>query len=372
MAKVSTVNVREIAKAAGVSHITVSRALRGGQNVAEKTRLKVEKTARELGYRPNPLIQAYTTQIRRSRGIAPSCNLAWLPSEPKPGNDLKPWIVPFLRGAEQRADELGFFLDATLNAHQLSDESLQRLLDSRGIRGLIIPQAAYHYRQPFLGRGIAAVWIGESPDPCPAHSVSQDYFKNLTTAVDALLACGYERIAFCEHDHATVMSQGATWGAFLFNQQRLKTKIPMLGHLNLTRQREETSRKRFLKWIKEHQPDVIMTTFFHARDWLEQEGITVPGDVGLAHLSLAPDVAGWSGIDAGPEAIGSAAVDMLVAHILRNEFKSPLVPKLMRLPGRWLSGDTTRRGPPDSDATLPLSHTHPHDWFERWFWSVPR
>lgn len=49
------VTIADIAKRAGVSVNTVSRALSGKDGVSEETRAKIVKIARELNYRPNLL-----------------------------------------------------------------------------------------------------------------------------------------------------------------------------------------------------------------------------------------------------------------------------------------------------------------------------
>lgn len=60
-AKTSDVNIRDIAKAAGVSATTVSRVMRGGVNVSEKAKARVLKSIQELGYIPNAHALALTT-----------------------------------------------------------------------------------------------------------------------------------------------------------------------------------------------------------------------------------------------------------------------------------------------------------------------
>ena len=104
--------MREVAARAGVSHITVSRALRNDTRVAAGTRARVLAAAEALGYKPNPLVNAYAAHIRRSKGIAPSCNLGWLSATPerhKAGHFA--WVRPYLRGALERATALGFALE---------------------------------------------------------------------------------------------------------------------------------------------------------------------------------------------------------------------------------------------------------------------
>lgn len=51
--KVSRVSIAQIAEECKVSHMTVSRALRKSDKVAEKTRRKIQKAAERLGYRLN-------------------------------------------------------------------------------------------------------------------------------------------------------------------------------------------------------------------------------------------------------------------------------------------------------------------------------
>ena len=50
---VSRVSIAQIAEECGVSHMTVSRALRKSDKVAKKTRRKIQETAQRLGYRLN-------------------------------------------------------------------------------------------------------------------------------------------------------------------------------------------------------------------------------------------------------------------------------------------------------------------------------
>jgi LacI family transcriptional regulator, galactose operon repressor len=57
------VHLSHVARAAGVSVSTASRALSGNKHVALETRLKVEQMAGELGYEPNPVARG----LRRSR-----------------------------------------------------------------------------------------------------------------------------------------------------------------------------------------------------------------------------------------------------------------------------------------------------------------
>src|SRR6185436_13701798 len=60
--------VRSIARELGLSHTTVSDALRGKGRVDPATVARVRKAARDAGYRRNPLAAAVMSELRRSRG----------------------------------------------------------------------------------------------------------------------------------------------------------------------------------------------------------------------------------------------------------------------------------------------------------------
>lgn len=367
----SAPNTRTIAHECGVSHVTVSRALRDDPHVLPATKERILAVARRLGYRPNPLVQAFAAQARRNRSVTAGCNLAWLVSTPSPARSraARPWLRPYLEGASKRASALGYTLDTDLDAHGLGDTQLSRILRTRGVRAVIIPHLAWFDRLPYQDPGLVTVGIGENPVPTPMHTIQPDYFRNVTRAFDHLLALGYRRIGYCEHIFQTVLSQGAEWGAFLWNQQRLPASrrlSPLTGLRPGVRAAEHADRQRFLRWFEKHRPDVILTTTYHVADHLRSAGISIPAEVGVAHLSLADETPGWSGIDHNPRGLGAAAIDLASAHLQRNESGSPAIPKFSRLPGVWIHGRTTRApaerpaSPGHLDPVAPLSHGQ--DW----------
>ena len=59
-----TLTLRDVSEASGVSEMTVSRVLRGGQGFSDETREKVLKAAEAMAYVPNRLAQAFGRLIR--------------------------------------------------------------------------------------------------------------------------------------------------------------------------------------------------------------------------------------------------------------------------------------------------------------------
>ena len=70
--------VRDVAACAGVSPMTVTRALRGDKCVSAATRARVARAAAALGYRLNPTVSSVMSYIHRRRAAAFRGKIAWL------------------------------------------------------------------------------------------------------------------------------------------------------------------------------------------------------------------------------------------------------------------------------------------------------
>src|SRR5882724_4094007 len=73
------VTMATIAREAGVSLMTVSRALRGHLSVRPKTGDRIRLLAEKLGYRPDPKVSRLMGYLRRGRLAGPE-TIAWITS----------------------------------------------------------------------------------------------------------------------------------------------------------------------------------------------------------------------------------------------------------------------------------------------------
>ena len=62
-------SLKDVARLAGVSTSTVSRAINGTIPVSEETRLRVEKAVRDMGYKPNLVAQSLRIKSTRLLGL---------------------------------------------------------------------------------------------------------------------------------------------------------------------------------------------------------------------------------------------------------------------------------------------------------------
>ena len=63
------VSIRDIARAAGVSHSTVSRALRDSPLISQEVRQRLQRLAQEMGYTPNQVAQSLKERRTNSVGL---------------------------------------------------------------------------------------------------------------------------------------------------------------------------------------------------------------------------------------------------------------------------------------------------------------
>ena len=71
------ITLRDIAKELGVSHVTVSLALRNHPRISEATRERVQKKAEQMGYHPDPMLSALSHYRLTSKEKPVQAILAW-------------------------------------------------------------------------------------------------------------------------------------------------------------------------------------------------------------------------------------------------------------------------------------------------------
>ncbi|NLU67834.1 LacI family DNA-binding transcriptional regulator [Streptomyces sp. HNM0574] len=199
-----SVNLVDVARAAGVSKSTVSDALQGSGRVAEATRERVREVARELGYRPNSAARS----LRRAGTGAVGLHL------PQTATRLD-YYMRLAFGAAARAQEDG--LDVVLLAPAGGTGGP---LASR-VDGLLVidPEAGDETVHGLLGAGVPVV-TGErylGPASGPSGAVVCDNAASLTALLDHLGARGARRPALLapagSSAWATALRETAgTWG----------------------------------------------------------------------------------------------------------------------------------------------------------------
>ena len=314
------VTIKDVAKKAGVTHPTVSRAINDSPRVSEKTKKRIRKIISELGYRPN--------LIARSLVRSKSQVIAVITP------DLNPHVQPILRGIADACRRNNYAL-MLFSTDYWAEEKLSYtwIMDNWRVDGMLIYNVAYQrtgsdirrvrsYQTPF-------VFINKYLHDPKVNSVSIDNMDAVAQAVSHLHELGHQRIGIMNGNMKSVDGVERFDG---FKRALAKAGLSFdertTGYANYSDEQAYEEMKRILC---QPQPPTAM---FCANDLMamgvvraaEEKGLNVPRDMAVvgfddiessryfrpALSSLRPPL----------RELGERAVDLLIG-ILQNPRRKP-------------------------------------------------
>ena len=178
--------IKDIARMAGVSHTTVSRALNGARNIRPETYARIMEICRDTGYTLN----AAARQLKRSDSgaigiIVPDISNAF--------------FCELTRHLEWLARQKGrnVFISSSFYDYAIEDKNIRALMENR-VSGIILSgvgDQTYLRLRDYLGK-VPIVFLG---DNIPAGMVSQiavDNYAGTLMAVEYLLSLGHRDLVF--------------------------------------------------------------------------------------------------------------------------------------------------------------------------------
>jgi DNA-binding LacI/PurR family transcriptional regulator len=178
--------IKDIAKAADVSHTTVSRALRGHPAIADTTVARIRKLAKEMGYVPSAAARSLKTN--RSNVIAAIVHRA-----------ADPFCGEVLDGVQDVLQDQAYnlFLTSPGKRNDNEDAAIRALIEHR-IEGMII--CATFVSQESYARledaGIPVVMVHNRASEETRFSLYHDDIYGGKTVVKHLIELGHHRIAY--------------------------------------------------------------------------------------------------------------------------------------------------------------------------------
>jgi LacI family transcriptional regulator, galactose operon repressor len=180
------VRIADLAREAGVSKATVSRALNGRGDVDAGTRERVLGVAGRLGYVPSAAARALTNGRSDCLGLlVPS--LTW------------PWLLELLRGVADAVERSGYslMLHTTMNGEESERRFVSRVAPARIVDGLalIVPPGLVDEVGQLVAAGLPVVVIDDRAWYPEYPSVATTNEEGALAAVRHLVGTGRRRIA---------------------------------------------------------------------------------------------------------------------------------------------------------------------------------
>jgi DNA-binding LacI/PurR family transcriptional regulator len=188
MSNVPRISIKDIAKAAKVSHSTVSRALRGNPLVKSETRDSIKRIAREMHYSPDFWARGLVTGRTQTIGIVVT-------------SIDDPFVAGVIQGIESTAYEHDYTVILMSSyADPEREMSAVNTLSSRRVDGVIVESSRVGaLYQKYLDQiGVPIVLLNSHSEQTGRHtySVTVDNQEGGYTATQYLIDAGHRRIAY--------------------------------------------------------------------------------------------------------------------------------------------------------------------------------
>ena len=311
------VTLADVARAAGVSKSTASKALSGRYDVGGGTRERVVEAATRLGFTPSAIARNLTSGRTGTVGVLT--------------NDLEGrFVIPVLSGAEEAlgAGEISVLLCDARGDAVRERRHLRTLLERR-IDGLIVVGGARTDPRPSLGPDLPVpVVYAYAPSVDPGDvSVVADDVQGGTVAATHLWETGRRRIAFIGGDPTFVANAEREAGArTALAAHGLELLVDDASNGSWTERWGRLTASRLLT----RYPDIdgiVAASDMLARaalDVLRDLGRTVPDDVAVVGFDNLPMIATntrpeLTSVDLGLEALGRRAAELVFSALNGGE-----------------------------------------------------
>lgn len=179
-------SIKHIARLAGVSHSTVSRALHGSPQVSTETTVRIRKLAEQVGYRASAAARSLVSGRSHTIGVVVT-------------TIADPFVAGVVSGIEDLAEKHGYsvFL-ANSNAEPEREIRVVHSFEERRVDGIIVTSSRVGVLYASLmERMQVPVMLLNNQHPSQfVHSVLIDNVKAGVQAVRHLIDLGHRRIAY--------------------------------------------------------------------------------------------------------------------------------------------------------------------------------
>lgn len=324
------VRMSDIAKALGVSTVTVSRALAGKEGVGESMRESILRAAEDMGYRPK--LPAKPLALNETVGILLSCRFI--------GKGHTFYWDMYERVLESLSENDAFGILETIKLTDESEVNLPRLIRGGRVHALLlIGQLDQRYRDMLAATGLPVVQLDAYSAGSRMDTVISDGYYGMYAMTNYLLRRGHRRLAYVGLVGAT---SSITDRYFGYCRALHEWGIPVREDWVIPDRKEN---EKFPIPLPEDMPtafvcncDLVAQKLIQR---LDEKGLRVPEDVsvvGFDGFNLSPVSPTLTTYAVDMEGMAQASVKQLMDRLADPDRP----PELRIVPGHLIEGESVR------------------------------
>ena len=270
------VTIKDIARQAGVTHATVSRALRGSPLISVETSKRIRQIATESGYQLSAAARSLKTNRSQVLGVIVS-------------HIADPFFSEILQGIDEIAQQGGYSLFIAAAQHSLTrEQAIVKTMREHRVDGVIICSTPFSAEQSqlLLSYNTPSVVINNQSAEDYRYSIYHDDLYGSQQVAQHLIDLGHRRIAYL----GSALSARANFQRLMGFKERMQAAgIPVPEH--------------FIREVEANDPEAASQAIGHflalaerptaifcfndmlatgALKGLQQAGLSVPQDCSVA------------------------------------------------------------------------------------------
>jgi len=283
MANQPETTIHDIAKKLNLSASTVSRSLQDKPVISVATRLLVQRTAEEMGYRPN--IQAANLRTRRTNTIGVIVPLI-----------NRHFFSSVISGIEEIAYSQGFTVTISQSNDKFEKEcKIAHTLFANRVDGVILSIGmetnTFDHLKLFSDRNIPMVFFDRVVDEIDSHKIVVDDFGGGYRATQHLISQGAKTVAHIGGPLLLKIYENRQKGfCDALKDAGLKVNETLIVNNSLTREDGILAISKLMQ--NELKPDAVFcandTVALSVIMYLKENGIKVPEDIAVVGFSNEP------------------------------------------------------------------------------------
>ncbi len=276
------VTASEVAKALGISTMTVSRALNNRPNVDAETKERVRETAKQLGYIPNHIAKSLVLKRTNTIGVV----------VPEITHSFFPEVV---RGIEEVSHKSGYQIILSHSAENaLREKEAIQTLASKQVDGILISTAQtvkdFQFYAQVMQMGLPLVFYDRCVKGIGASCVSIDDEDSAALITEHLLQHGYYPIAHLSGPSAVLIGEARLQGFRKAHEKYNKTVLEeLIVEAGFHEEGGFRAMKTILDRFDKNLPRAVVAVndpaAFGAMKAIKEKGLRIPEDIAIVGFS---------------------------------------------------------------------------------------